>query len=68
IDANKAELDRAMQVLPIKLDKVGRTAIYGSFFNFFLCEFTGEVTVAGQSIPVSYPSPGMKVAERCDLG
>jgi phospholipid/cholesterol/gamma-HCH transport system substrate-binding protein len=34
IDANKAELDRAIQVLPIKLEKIGRTAIYGSFFNF----------------------------------
>jgi phospholipid/cholesterol/gamma-HCH transport system substrate-binding protein len=68
VDANKAELDRALQVLPVKLDKVGRTAIYGSFFNFFLCEFTGEVTVAGQPVSVSYPTPGTQVAERCDLG
>ena len=44
---NKGELDRTLQVLPIKLEKVGRTAIYGSWFNFYLCQFTGQVTVAG---------------------
>ena len=46
---NKAELDRALQVLPIKLEKVGRTAIYGSWFNFYLCEFQGQVTLPGSS-------------------
>ena len=39
---NKGEIDRALQVLPIKLEKVGRTAIYGSWFNFYLCDFTGQ--------------------------
>ena len=48
INDNRAELDRALKVLPIKLTKVGRTAIYGSWFNFYLCEFTGTVTVAGR--------------------
>ncbi|GAA4683635.1 MlaD family protein [Nocardioides nanhaiensis] len=64
VDRNKAELDRALQVLPIKLEKVGRTAIYGSWFNFYLCDFTGRVTLpAGVSLPLSY-NVG---AERCDL-
>jgi phospholipid/cholesterol/gamma-HCH transport system substrate-binding protein len=64
-DKNKAELDRALQVLPIKLNKIGRTAIYGSWFNFYLCEFHGRVQLpANITIPVDY-----KVgAERCDLG
>ena len=58
-----------MQVLPIKLNKVGRTAIYGSFFNFYLCNFTGNVKlpeIAGQkkTIPVAY-SPN---SARCNLG
>ena len=43
LDRNKAEIDRALQVLPIKLNKIGRTAIYGSFFNFYLCNFKGNV-------------------------
>ena len=64
-DRNKAELDRALQVLPIKLNKIGRTAIYGSWFNFYLCEFHGRVKLPGNvTLPVDY-----KVgAERCDLG
>jgi len=64
IDDNKAELDRALQVLPIKLEKVGRTAIYGSWFNFYLCDFQGVVRLPGVSVPVDYTTG----AERCDLG
>ena len=64
VDRNKAELDRALQVLPIKLTKVGRTAIYGSFFNFYLCAFTGKVQLpGGQSLPVNYQTG----SDRCDL-
>ncbi|WP_210439818.1 MCE family protein [Nocardioides xinjiangensis] len=65
VDRNKAELDRALQVLPIKLNKIGRTAIYGSFFNFYLCEFQGRVNLPGNvSIPVKYQTG----SDRCDLG
>lgn len=65
IDKNKGELDRALQVLPIKLTKVGRTAIYGSWFNFYLCEFHGRVKVpGGQYLPVDYTTG----SARCDLG
>ncbi|WP_310529090.1 MlaD family protein [Nocardioides sp.] len=65
IDRNKAELDRALQVLPIKLEKVGRTAIYGSWFNFYLCEFQGRVKLpAGVNVPLSYQTG----SDRCNLG
>lgn len=65
IDKNKAELDRALQVLPIKLEKVGRTAIYGSWFNFYLCEFEGRIKLpAGVNVPVNYQTG----SDRCDLG
>lgn len=65
LDRNKGEIDRALQVLPIKLNKVGRTAIYGSWFNFYLCDFHGKVRLpGGQSLPVDY-SAG---SDRCDLG
>lgn len=64
IDRNKAELDRALQVLPIKLEKIGRTATYGSWFNFYLCEFQGRVKLpAGVNLPVSYQAG----SDRCDL-
>ena len=65
IDKNKAELDRALQVLPIKLEKVGRTAIYGSWFNFYLCEFQGRVKLPGA---VNVPVPTSTGSDRCDLG
>ena len=71
LNKNRAELDRAIKVLPIKLEKVGRTAIYGSWFNFYMCEFTGTVTVAGQQINIpTYPQdvPGLTKPERCNIG
>jgi phospholipid/cholesterol/gamma-HCH transport system substrate-binding protein len=71
INENRAELDRAIKVLPIKLEKVGRTAIYGSWFNFYLCEFTGTVKVAGQTIELpNYPQdvPGASKPRRCNIG
>jgi phospholipid/cholesterol/gamma-HCH transport system substrate-binding protein len=67
IDENKGEIDRALQVLPIKLRKVGRTAIYGSWFNFYLCNFQAKVEFAGDEQTVQYPPAGAKVADRCDL-
>ena len=73
LNKNRSELDRAMQVLPIKLEKIGRTAIYGSFFNFYLCEFKGSVLIPGtgplkdRTLPITYPPGGVKVAKRCDL-
>src|SRR4029450_3294205 len=64
LDRGKGELDRALQVLPIKLEKVGRTAIYGSWFNFYLCQFQGRGTVAGVTVPVQYDTG----SDRCALG
>lgn len=61
---NRAEIDRALQVLPIKLNKIGRTATYGSWFNFYLCNFTGTVKVGPVGpLPVNYKTS----AQRCSL-
>jgi phospholipid/cholesterol/gamma-HCH transport system substrate-binding protein len=54
LDKGRPEIDRALQVLPIKLTKVGRTAIYGSWFNFYLCNFTGQIRIGKTAVPVSY--------------
>ncbi len=65
LEKNSPEIDRALQVLPIKLNKIGRTAIYGSWFNFYLCEFQGRVNLpGGQALPVSYQTG----SDRCSLG
>ena len=65
LDKGRAEIDRALQVLPIKLNKIGRTAAYGSWFNFYVCHFQGRVRLpAGVSVPVDYRTG----SDRCDLG
>ena len=64
LDRGRPEIDRALQVLPIKLTKVGRTAIYGSWFNFYLCNFTGQIRLGKTAIPVSYNTG----SDRCHLG
>jgi phospholipid/cholesterol/gamma-HCH transport system substrate-binding protein len=63
LDHGKAEIDRALQVMPIKLTKVGRTAIYGSWFNFYLCDFTGQIRIGKTAVPVSYRTG----SSRCSL-
>ncbi len=64
----RAEIDRALQVLPIKLTKIGRTATYGSFFNFFLCSFTGSVKVGPlPPLAVTYPPTEDLTPKRCFL-
>jgi phospholipid/cholesterol/gamma-HCH transport system substrate-binding protein len=72
IDRNKAAVDDSLQILPIKLDKMGNTAQYGSFFNYYLCSFTGKLIVpevlaellgkkGEYSIPIDYTNG----ASRC---
>jgi phospholipid/cholesterol/gamma-HCH transport system substrate-binding protein len=63
LDRGKAEIDRVLQVMPIKLTKVGRTAIYGSWFNFYLCQFTGQIRIGSTAIPVNYDTG----SSRCNL-
>jgi phospholipid/cholesterol/gamma-HCH transport system substrate-binding protein len=64
LNQGRDEIDRALQILPIKLEKIGRTAIYGSWFNFYLCQFQGKVKLPGLTVPVSYNTG----SPRCDLG
>ena len=64
---NRAEVDRALKVLPVKLTKVGRTAIYGSFFNFYLCNFRGTIDLPGPAQPIQVDAYDTG-AERCNIG
>jgi phospholipid/cholesterol/gamma-HCH transport system substrate-binding protein len=66
LNKGRDEIDRALQILPIKLTKIGRTAIYGSFFNFYLCEFKAKVVLPTGNINVPYETyPGGN--GRCNL-
>ena len=66
LNQGRDEIDRALQILPIKLEKIGRTAIYGSFFNFYLCEFQAKVILPTGPLTVPYQTyPGGN--GRCNL-
>jgi len=65
LNANAAELDKELQILPIKLNKIGRTAMYGSFFNFYLCEVSGRITLAGATTQL--PTVPLPNHPRCNL-
>jgi phospholipid/cholesterol/gamma-HCH transport system substrate-binding protein len=68
INGGRSELDRSMQILPIKLQKIGRTAVYGSFFNFYLCAFKGDVSLNGKTLgSVNYSTSMLDKDERCNL-
>jgi phospholipid/cholesterol/gamma-HCH transport system substrate-binding protein len=79
INASAQIVDKALQILPIKLNKIGRTAIYGSYFNFYLCEFHARILVGKTDITgllgpqfaqdgIMYPPKGAPIAQpRCDL-
>jgi phospholipid/cholesterol/gamma-HCH transport system substrate-binding protein len=71
IDDNAEELDRALQVLPIKLNKIGRTATYGSWFNFYLCHYSFDIQYDGERLlpPVENTTyVGSGDGTRCKLG
>jgi len=72
LDRNKGPLDDSLQILPLKLTKLGNTATYGSFFNYYMCSFTGKLVVPNElaellgqeeefSIPIDYTNG----ASRC---
>lgn len=42
---NKAYLDRALDLLPNMLAKQTRIGVYGSWYNYYLCEFHGGVVL-----------------------
>ncbi len=66
LDRNRKEIDRSLQVLPIKLTKIGRTATYGSWFNFYLCHFKATVKIPGLKTPLA--AQYAVGADRCSLG
>lgn len=56
------QLDSFFETLPVKLDRIGRTASYGSWINFYACSIEGKIPR-----PEGYYGDlGAKpVAERC---
>ncbi|MFL6100244.1 MAG: MCE family protein [Actinomycetales bacterium] len=53
--ANTKVFEQFADNLPVKLSKITRTATYGSFFNFYLCDFDGVVVVPTSTKNVTVP-------------
>lgn len=47
---NTGVLESTLSRAPGRLDALTRTASYGSWFNFFLCDFDGRVVIAAQTV------------------
>jgi phospholipid/cholesterol/gamma-HCH transport system substrate-binding protein len=56
-------IDKQLKALPVYLNSVDRTASYGSWFQFFLCDLGGSLTIPGQG-PTAI-SPYKSDAGRC---
>jgi phospholipid/cholesterol/gamma-HCH transport system substrate-binding protein len=46
LDDNRTLVDSFLKRMPNKLNTITRTATYGSWFNFYLCDFEGRVTLS----------------------
>jgi phospholipid/cholesterol/gamma-HCH transport system substrate-binding protein len=62
LDDNKKIVAGVLQRLPTKLDTITRTATYGSWFNFYLCDFEGRVILSNT---ISYTPNYHSSAARC---
>jgi phospholipid/cholesterol/gamma-HCH transport system substrate-binding protein len=52
LDDNGPIVERTLRNMPSKLTALTRTASYGSWFNFYLCDFDGRVVLpTGQELP-----------------
>jgi phospholipid/cholesterol/gamma-HCH transport system substrate-binding protein len=65
LNDNAAVIDKTLQGLPQRYTDLTRVAAYGSWFNFFLCDFDGKVTAAGTHLDPATFSSG---AARCNPG
>ena len=57
-------MEGVLKRLPNKLNKLTGTASYGSWFNFYLCDFDGRIVLpkTGRSSPRSCMSRGRGAA------
>jgi phospholipid/cholesterol/gamma-HCH transport system substrate-binding protein len=55
LNKNEPELEHFIQFLPTKVSTLTRTADYGSWFNFYACEFSGTVSLPPLLPPTDLP-------------
>ncbi|MGH8968833.1 MAG: MCE family protein [Actinomycetes bacterium] len=52
LDDHKKMVDGVLERFPAKLNTITRTATYGSWFNFYLCDFQGRVIIPAGPVAV----------------
>ena len=57
-------LEEFLQLAPSKIDLITRTAVNGSWFNFYLCGASGSVTLPGAAEPSTIPAGGLSSGGR----
>ena len=53
--ADGDEVEQFLQLAPVKIDLITRTAINGSWFNFYMCSAGGTVTLPGTPLSGGEP-------------
>jgi phospholipid/cholesterol/gamma-HCH transport system substrate-binding protein len=66
LNRNAAVIDRTLDTIPDRYAALTRTASYGSWFNFFLCDFDGQVAIPG--VGSVNPATFSSSAARCGTG
>jgi phospholipid/cholesterol/gamma-HCH transport system substrate-binding protein len=66
LNDNSAVIDRTLHNLPGQYQALTSTASYGSWFNFFLCDFDGRVALPG--VGTVNPATFSSSAARCTGG
>jgi phospholipid/cholesterol/gamma-HCH transport system substrate-binding protein len=66
LNDNAPTIDHAITEWGPKLEKLTRTVSYGSWFNFYMCQLEGQVSISsiGLVLPV-YPFPATERPKRC---
>ena len=62
--SNTAIFEKFLATSPAKIDQITKTGTYGSWFNFYMCDFSGVIKVpVGPAIQLG--KPGGATAARC---
>jgi phospholipid/cholesterol/gamma-HCH transport system substrate-binding protein len=70
LSSNLADSEQAvedfLQLAPTKIDLITRTAVNGSWFNFFMCSANGTLTLPGAGTGVEVPASGRSEQPGCN--
>jgi virulence factor Mce-like protein len=70
LSSNLADSEQAvedfLQLAPTKIDLITRTAVNGSWFNFFMCSANGTLTLPGAGTGVEVPVSGHSEQPGCN--